>query len=459
MRSAVLSMLAVFMACAAAAQTPSANPTPNDLRADVQTFEAQVLDVDRSFSPAARAEAKARLRALETRLDALGPLEAGVELCRIAALADNGHTGCMSPVPAQPVDVGFYPLNSGIYVFSAAGREADLLGGRLLAIDGRPIGEVQKAVQTLRGGYPAFRDLNTVYAYSRPALLHALGVAESDQAAVYRIRTPAGRVVERSLRITEGNAPAKGILSPERTPWSWRDLGTPLRWRDAPAHDAIVVQLRSNLDQPGHPLGEFLTEIERQRVALGRSTVILDIRSNGGGDLMLTREFLAAWPGKLGPHGRIIVLIGPRTFSAGIADAAYLKQAGGRQVILVGQAPGDGLMFFAEGRPTRLTAVGLVVQPATARDDFEDGCRRYADCFAGVAQPGGPTATPAAIAHLIERMPLQVASLDPDVAAPTTIADYLTGRDSGLVAALDLARPCARSACPTETRALAGPTP
>ena len=460
MRTAVLSVMVALLATAAVAQTDR-GPSTSDLLQDLRTFEAKVIDADRAFTPAGRKEARARLSVMEENVGAMTPLAIGVEVCRIAALADNGHTGCQSPPNAPSVDLGFYPLNGGIYVFSAAGPETDLIGGRLLAVDGRPISELQKSVRTLAGGRLAWRDLNSSYAYSRPAILHVLGLAREDKAAVYRIRTPDGRIVERRLATAEASAQARGIMPPERTPWSWQDLGTRLRWRDAPDHGAIIVQLRSNIDQPGHPIGAFLDEVERQRAALGRKTVILDLRSNGGGDLTLTREFLMAWPGRVGPRGRFIVLIGPRSFSAALADAAYLKQAGGSQVTLVGQAPGDGMMFFAEGRNEELKSLGLTVRPATERDDLKDGCRHYVDCHAGLAQPGGPTATPPDRAAVIKRIPVAVASLDPDIAAPTTIGDYLQGRDSGLVRALEVARSCRRAAeraaCAAETGDLAGP--
>ena len=463
MRAAAVLVTALLLATASSAQPQPkpAPPAPSDLLRDARTFEAEVLDVDRSFTPVARREAEARVHALEARLGTTSLLAIQVEVCRITALADNGHTTCVTHPQAPQVGIGFYPLNGGVYVFSAAGPQAGLLGGELIAIDGRPIGEVRRGVRTLAGGVPAWRDLNSVYAYSRPAVLHVLGLARQQTSAVYRIRLPDGQVVERRLEAGDPGAPATGVLPPERTPWSWQDLGTHLRWRDAPAHGAVVVQLRTNSDEPGRPIGAFLDQVERQRAALGRSTVILDLRSNGGGDLTLTREFLAAWPAKIGSGARFIVLVGPRTFSAALADAAYLKQAGGPQVTLVGQSPGDHMVFFAEGQPVQLPAIGLTVRPATERDDLKGGCRAYADCHAGLAQPGGPTATPADRAVHIKRLPVAVASLEPDIPAPTSIADYLNGRDSGLVRALDQARACAGTtdprACDAETRDLAGP--
>ena len=61
-------------------------------------------------------------------------------------------------------------------------------------------------------------------------------------------------------------------------------------------------------------------------------------RFNTGGNVMLTRDFLTSWPSRVSLPGRLFVLESPITFSAGIVDVAYLKQAGGERVTLVGGA-------------------------------------------------------------------------------------------------------------------------
>lgn len=442
------------------------DPLPTgDLRGDLKTFRSQVFEADRSYSPAARAAARARLGALEKRVAGIDALHFQIELCRILALADNGHTACPWSLAAPDVGLGLYPLDGAIYVFSAPVQDADVVGGRLLAVDGRPIETVRGQVRTLAGGRPGWRDLSTSYVYGRPAILQALGVARDAGGALYRIRTADGRVIERRLAASAQPpaGPFKRIMTPEQTPWIWRDMADPFRWRDAPEHDAIVVQLRSNEDLPGRTLAGFLDEVERQRAAAGRRTVILDMRSNQGGDFTLSREFLAAWPSRIGPGARFLVLLGPRTFSAGLVDIAYLKQTGGAQVTILGQPPGDNMSFMAEGPMLRLPGSGLRVRYATQRDDLRDGCRPYADCFAGLAQPGGPSGTPPERQTGLKRMPVSVASLEPDIRAPIGIDDYLAGHDPGLAKALDLARPCASTAgrsaaCRGEALDLAGPT-
>jgi hypothetical protein len=62
--------------------------------------------------------------------------------------------------------------------------------------------------------------------------------------------------------------------------------------------------------------------------------------------------------------------------------------------------------------------------------DYRNGCRQYDDCMEAIAQPRRPSATallptPAPL----ERFPISVATLDPDVLAPWTIDSWLTGKD------------------------------
>src|SRR5258707_1197273 len=64
-------------------------------REDIIVFREQFLAVDRSCTPEASATAEARLSHLERVAESMSPQAFIVELCRIAALADNAHTQCL----------------------------------------------------------------------------------------------------------------------------------------------------------------------------------------------------------------------------------------------------------------------------------------------------------------------------------------------------------------------------
>ncbi len=433
--SAIAKALIPAVANAQPADTPSLTSRQQQLE-DITVARRDFLDIDISYSKSARHEAELRLSALERAAGSTSAAAFVIELCRIAALADNGHSTCILP-RADSVALWFRPIGDEFYVVVSNQENADLLKTRLIAIDGRSIETIRTTERTLHGGVTAKRDLRAAEILNRPDLLQAVGLADEEHAATYRLKTFQGLVIER--RLAPAPESSKWIELPsEHLPWSLQDGDQVFRWHDAPEIDAVVVQLRQNVDEGDQKIADFLEKAEMERVRLGRSNVVLDMRWNEGGNFLLTRDFMIAWPARVRPPGRFFVLIGPSTFSAGIADVAYLKQVGGSRVILVGEPPGDRLNFFSEGGRIVLPHSGLILQPATQRDDFQTGCRKYSDCFAAIAQPGSNTGSPPDIAAVIDRQfgrkPLTVRTLDPDIPAPWAVSDYEVGRDPAMTA-------------------------
>src|SRR5207244_4516485 len=56
-------------------------------------YLARVMDVDRSFSPEAKAAFSAGIAELESRAATMSPPQLEMQASRLVALADNGHTG------------------------------------------------------------------------------------------------------------------------------------------------------------------------------------------------------------------------------------------------------------------------------------------------------------------------------------------------------------------------------
>lgn len=394
-----------------------------------------LLNKDHAFQPEARKEAERRVERLQARIGQVNDADFILELCRITALADNGHTAAYWPREAG-APIFFQPFGNRFFVLRAEPGFQDLLGAELISIDGHAAGQVLSAERTLHGGLPAWRDQKGVGLLVRFDLLHSLGLSKAPDGATYRLRMPDGKITERHLVLTAPSSNRLALPLPDKASWAFQDPDKPFRWRDAPELDAIVVQLRSNLDGKDQKIADFLAQAEAGRAELGRRNIVLDMRWNGGGNFLLTRDFLISWPTKA--PGQFYVLEGPGTFSAGIAGVAFLKQAGGARVTLVGEPVGDRLNFFAEGAGGPLPHSKLEVFPATMRDDFTSGCRGYTDCFPSVAQPGAKTGAPQEIETMLDgsyrRIPLELPTLEPDVIAPLAIGDYLSGGDAGMEA-------------------------
>lgn len=407
-------------------------------REDLAQFREQFLDRDRAFSVEARAQATQQLAVLHDRTGEVDTIAFGLALARIAALADNGHSTAFASARlnrCNRVEIRLVPFGESFHVLRTRPTEADLLGARLLAIDGVPLTRLRELAHALLGGTPAWRDRQAPSIWESPQLLHAVGLSPVADAAVYRLELTDGRIVERLLvAVPPSPTRARGstdrlllpevlgselgwraLLPPSRAPWVLRDAGQRLRWRHDAELDAIVLEMRQASDAQGEPLGVYFDAVRAAVVAHKPRHLVLDLRFNGGGDLTRTRDFAEELP-RLVP-GRLFVLTSPWTFSAAISTAGYLKQAEPSRVTVVGEAVGDRLMFFAEGRTVTLKNSREVLRPATERHDYLGGCRHHADCHAPVVS-----------------RPIAVATLTPDIPAPLTFDDYRAGIDPAMVA-------------------------
>lgn len=408
--------------------------------ADIEAFRTEFLARDKAYAPAARAEAEARLALLDRNAADLSQARFEVELARIVALADNAHTLVLGDPFIRHfnrVPVRLAPFGEDFYVVRAAAGHADLLGSRLIAIDGTPIAEARTAARAILGGTVARRDRWLPYALESVEIMHALDIAEAPGAAIYAFAANDGSHLQRQLAgagFASGSAvsgterrlgpdPMPGeeggdwstLLSAEQAPWSLRDWDDAFRWRDAPAEDVFIIDLRANVDVDGHNIHDFLGEATTALAASGRRHLVLDMRFNGGGDLTRTREFMRDLPSLV--RGHIFVLTSPWTFSAGISSVGYVKQAAPDRVTLVGEEVGDRLHFFAEGDITRLPNSGLRILNATERHDYRTGCRGFDDCH-----------------RFVVDMPIAVESLEPEIPAPWTVEAYGAGRDPAMEA-------------------------
>jgi len=415
-------------------------------RDDLAYFRAEVLEKEKAFSPAARAEAQERFRRLEGGADTVTAVYLELELSRIVALADNGHSMSFSGPRARRynrIPLRLAPFGADFYVVRGAANHADLLGARLDAIDGRELPDLRALARTLAGGTNAWRDRTAPYLFESPEQLHALGGSRAAGEATYRFVLTDGRTVERRIeaeppggdrnglggaRLLYPGLPASAgdgwrtLLATDRAPWALQDPAAFFRARMAPELDGMVVELRQTFDAPGLPIRTFLdsvaTEIRRRQPR----HVVLDMRMNGGGDLNTARDFMRGLPGLV--PGLIFVLTSPWTFSAAISSIGYLEQAAPERVTLVGEAVGDRLEFWAEGPVVTLPRSGAQILISTERHDYRNGCREYRDCHGSVV-----------------RHPISVPGLAPDIPAPWTIEAYRTGRDPAMEAVAAALRP------------------
>jgi C-terminal processing protease CtpA/Prc len=130
--------------------------------------------------------------------------------------------------------------------------------------------------------------------------------------------------------------------------------------------------------------------------------VVIDLRQNGGGDSRVISPLKSGLASRRKSIGHVYVLIGPATFSSAVDNATVLRRD--LSATLVGEPSGGKPGGYGEIKFLTLPNSKLVVQYTTKRFG-----------------PSGDAAP---------------SMLQPDLPAPRTLADALTGRDPALAAAI-----------------------
>ena len=433
----------------------SPDPPSNDFPKPANALEAQQQDIeqfsrllamDRSFSPAARAEANRQIAELKSEHAPLDRERFHVALLRITALADNGHTnlhygkgGLQNFIPLRVV-----LFADGLYVLRAKSAYADLLGTRVESIEGRPTRDVIAALEQLHGGTEGWRRTYAAIYVQSPEILYGDAIGSRPDQTHWTFRLPNGSEVTRTLpgEISGENEPHAEMtrwLSPQKMkgePSDWRalvsdDADLPLSLRDFNStfrrawidHGCtLFIQLKAIADADKQHIGDFLSATTDEMRAHPPCNIILDLRFNTGGDYTKAARFASHLPDFVPPSGRIYLLTGSQTFSAAITTTAFVKQAAGSRAIILGEPVGDRLTFYGEGNEGCLPHEDLCLHYATGMHDYAHRCDDWDRCY-----------------WLNWIFPVQVKSLAPDETIKMTFADYTARRDPVFERAVALA--------------------
>jgi hypothetical protein len=419
--------------------------TPRQMRQDLIYARDVWKPKDHSFSPAATREFDRIIDHAIANVGSLDPLGFWMTLSRALAASGNGHTmvdGDNPPFPGLPINVWWF--RDGLYIVQAQPGYDYLLGARIEKI-GRDTPERALAAITpyISGHSARVRSMSPSY-LRIPALLHRLGVTDSDTETRLTVRLwgrNGSQQVSLPLASMSDPTGAWGALLPEPASQKGRWPGVidsvksvPLTYQAAVnlssrwlAPDHRVLYIRSNHIggfQVPHHQDKISAIVLRQIVPDHPKSVIVDLRFNDGGNFFTTILFAQALPKLLPTGGHIYVLVSGSTFSAAIVTVAMLKEAGDSKVVILGTPMGDSDGFWAEGLPVALPHSRLELRPGRQFEDWGHGCHDTKRCFWPDVVWG----------------PKAPISLLPDEEISPTFAEYAAGWDPVLERALALSR-------------------
>lgn len=329
------------------------------------------------------------------------------QLTLVAARAlsafDNAHTTVVAPLMRR-LPVRFHWTADALIIVKARPEYASLVGRRVVALGGRTPEEMLAAMPELvGGGTTGWVRYRSEYYFSAPAAL-ALTGAEVEGHAV-ELRSVDAFGVEESLILTADPEPMRGdpfwdFLNAmpgdahfDTEGWVTllrRDQSLPLYQReperlflveDLPEHNAVYLRMNAAIDDEMESIRQFAQRAMSQIEASRPRNIIVDFRHNRGGDYIAVLPLVRALSGATPEEGRLYLITGPNTFSAGLLAGSQFKRHIPDRLTVVGQEAGDHLRFRGEGMLVRLPATGVEVYLSTAWDDVAETCGWFDDCW------------------------------------------------------------------------------
>jgi hypothetical protein len=317
-----------------------------------------------------RVDYVAAIEAAKTKVPTLTDEQALVELVRLAAMPSwtgrEGHTGIFPFTPdsgTHEFPILVWQFRNGMVITSARAPYEDLVGSRIVSIEGRPIDDVMALVEPLSPRDNPSNLLAYAPLYMRVSeLLTGLGVQSEVGPATFGLVDPSG--VESDVEIVpvpaatdvawHGQAP---LQLPSRTDTRWlRNKDTALWWDYLASSKTLYVQynqVRGGIDDTAN---EILARAKQGDVA----QVVVDLRNNGGGDNTTYGRLLSVLQDPaIDRPGRLTVLIGRLTFSAAANFATTLEQTTDAE--FAGEAMGGSPNLYGDVRAIPLTQSGQVV--------------------------------------------------------------------------------------------------
>jgi hypothetical protein len=347
----------------------------------------------------------AEVAALAAGIGSLTDAEIGLRLMRLVAGGKVAHTaiGFNSPL------FGRYPLllswySDGLFVWAATADLKDVTGARVLRIGNLTPEQAEAAVAPyiarenevwLRASSPFFIGLPELM-----KLLHIAGPGGELQLTLSKAGGPPYTVTVNPApngdppRFSRGRIPPT-LSTRKNDPFYWFEY--------VPESKLLYIQYNQCFNDPKRPFKQFVRELLQSVSASPIDRVIVDLRSNPGGDSTITSPLISGLKSRpeLSSRGRLHVLTSRRTASSGGRAALEMRQQLG--AILVGEPTAFKPNCYGEVRPFTLPNSRIAVSYST----------RYYDKVAG-----------------------DPPSLEPDVPIEGSYDDYLHGRDVVLDAAL-----------------------
>jgi hypothetical protein len=289
---------------------------------------------------------------LDARLPALSDEEIILEMSRIVSRVGDGHTSLSWGGFFPRVPMNLFWFGKELRVTKVSKQFPRLNGARLVKIGGVSVEKIyeQSREYIPQGETEQFTLDASTRRFTSPVFLKHLGLTRNAESAVYEFVDSKGKKFSLEMK-GEARAEAESdwIAPYKQPPLALQKPEAPFYFEYLADAKTLYVNFRWYPRRPefakfSKELFDFIdkTPIEK---------LVFDMRQNGGGDYTRGRDFFIKplkERKKFHERGRLFVLAGRETYSAGMVNAADFRNE--FNAIVVGEPTGARPVGYMEGR-------------------------------------------------------------------------------------------------------------
>ncbi len=350
-----------------------AQVSPTDLIADIDQLDSLISNQHvRPFRLVTEAEFRSTVAEAKAAIDVKASCDEScfVELLKVVAALRDGHSVVRSG--SREKLFGYLPITTtwfeeGLYVTRVPEQHRGLLGGRLEAINNRPIADVLDALRTVLPHGNDSRFKKFAYAYLRmPGLLYGLGITDNPLGADFTLTVDGESRTATFQHMSDEEYEQTNFIhyddTVEQLPL-YRARPDDFYWYQ---YDSLSKVFYFNYSRVGNMDDERAFQFAARMWAVVDSLevdkFIMDIRDNGGGQFAYSMSFIQGILDRpaINQHGKLFVISGYNTFSAALDMLRILEVQ--TSAIIIGEPPGDYAASSGDPETYELERSGIEVQ-------------------------------------------------------------------------------------------------
>jgi tetratricopeptide (TPR) repeat protein len=332
------------------------------------------------FHTITREQFETAVKKLDERIPTLARHQIIVEMARLTALVNDGHTNVY---PTRDAKIGFrqFPLKmyffkDGLFVRAATAEHAALVGAKVVKIGKVSVEQAYAAVREIIGQDNEMdAKFFAPHLLAMPEVLHALGLSESPESAKFTFEIEGRQAVVE----VKGAGLAEMMAADTDKTWLPKDGWLDARGKDAkvlwlkdpnnkfwyeylPDSKTVYVQFNEVHDKDNETIEAFSKRLFDFVDANPVERMVLDLRLNRGGNGGLNKPLLLGIikSAKINQRGKLFAVIGRSTFSATQFLVNNLEKY--TNTIFVGEPSGSKGNIYGDSRKIFLPNSGITVR-------------------------------------------------------------------------------------------------